>query len=94
MGIIGWVVLGLAASLLATMLIPGRRSLGLAITCVLGVAGALGGGWAATVLPPGPLTLHGVFNASAWLTASSGAAVLLLACHLVTGRAGQRMVPR
>jgi uncharacterized membrane protein YeaQ/YmgE (transglycosylase-associated protein family) len=32
MGIIGWVVLSLAAGLLATMLIPGTRSQGLAIT--------------------------------------------------------------
>jgi len=36
MGIIGWVVLGLAAGLLANMLTPGRRSQGLAITCVIG----------------------------------------------------------
>ena len=42
MGIIGWVVLGLAAGLLANMLIPGRRSQGLILTCVIGVAGALG----------------------------------------------------
>jgi len=61
MGIIGWVVLGLAAGLLANMLISGRRSQSLAITCVIGVAGA---------------------------------AVLLLVCHLVTGRAGYRMAPR
>ena len=40
MGIIGWVVPGLAAGLLANMLIPGKRSQGLAITCVIGVAGA------------------------------------------------------
>ena len=44
MGIIGWVVLGLAAGLLASMLIPRRRSQGLAITCVIGVAGAPAGG--------------------------------------------------
>ena len=31
MGIIDWLILGLAASLLATMPIPGRRSQGLAI---------------------------------------------------------------
>jgi uncharacterized membrane protein YeaQ/YmgE (transglycosylase-associated protein family) len=61
MGIIGWVVLGLAAGLLANMLIPGKRSRGLAMTCVIGV---------------------------------TGPAVLLLACHLVTGRAGAQMAPR
>jgi hypothetical protein len=60
MGIIGRVVLGLAAGLLTNMLIPGKRSQGLAITCVIGIAGA---------------------------------AVLLLAHHLVTGRADYRMAP-
>ena len=85
MGIIGWIVLGLGAGLLANMLIPGRRSQGLILTCVIGVAGALLGGWAATKLFH-VVTLHGFFNLSTWLTAIAGAAVLLLAYHLVTSR--------
>ncbi len=48
MGIIAWIFLGLGAGLLANMLIPGRRSQGLILTCLIGIAGALGGGWAAT----------------------------------------------
>ncbi len=40
MGIIAWIVLGLGAGLLANMLIPGKRSPGLLLTCVIGVAGA------------------------------------------------------
>jgi uncharacterized membrane protein YeaQ/YmgE (transglycosylase-associated protein family) len=48
MGIIAWIVLGLGAGLLANMLIPGRRSQGLVLTCLIGVAGALG----AAGLPP------------------------------------------
>jgi len=48
------IVLGLAAGLLANMLIPGKRSQGLIITCVTGIAGALPGGWAATRLFPYP----------------------------------------
>jgi uncharacterized membrane protein YeaQ/YmgE (transglycosylase-associated protein family) len=44
MAVIAWIVLGLGAGLLANMLIPGRRSQGLILTCVLGVAGALLGG--------------------------------------------------
>ena len=43
MGIIAWIVLGLGAGLLANMLIPGRRSQGLVLTCLIGVAGALAG---------------------------------------------------
>jgi uncharacterized membrane protein YeaQ/YmgE (transglycosylase-associated protein family) len=34
MGIVAWIILGLGAGLLANMLIPGRRSQGLFITCV------------------------------------------------------------
>src|SRR5437016_1226561 len=79
------IVLGLAAGLLANMLIPGKRSQGLIITCVTGIAGALPGGWAATWLFH-IHTLHGFFNLSTWLTAIAGAAALLLAYHLVTGR--------
>jgi len=41
MGIIAWIVLGLGAGLLANLLIPGRRSEGLFLTCLIGIAGAL-----------------------------------------------------
>ena len=85
MGIIAWIVLGLVAGLLANMLIPGRRSQGLILTCLIGIAGALGGGWLATKLFH-VHTLHGFFNLSTWLTAIAGAAVLLLAYHLLSSR--------
>ena len=85
MGIIAWIVLGLGAGLLANMLIPGRRSQGLILTCLIGVAGALAGGWLATKLFH-IHTLHGFFNLSTWLTAIAGAAVLLLAYHLLSSR--------
>ena len=85
MGIIAWIVLGLGAGLLGNMLIPGRRSQGLILTCVIGVAGALLGGWLATKLFH-VVTLHGFFNLSTWLTAIAGSAVLLLAYHLVSSR--------
>ena len=89
MGIIAWIVLGLGAGLLANMLIPGRRSQGLVLTCLIGVAGALLGGWLATKLFH-VHTLQGFFNLSTWLTAIAGAAVLLLAYHLVTSRENTR----
>jgi uncharacterized membrane protein YeaQ/YmgE (transglycosylase-associated protein family) len=85
MGIIAWIVLGLGSGLLANMLIPGRRSQGLVLTCVIGVAGALLGGWLATKLFH-VVTLHGFFNLSTWLTAIAGSTVLLLAYHLVSSR--------
>ena len=85
-GIIAWIVLGLAAGLIANLLIPGRRSQALILTCVIGIAGALGG-WVATRLFH-IHSLQGFFNLSTWLTAIAGAAVLLLAYHLVSGRSG------
>ena len=84
MGIIAWIVLGLVAGLLANVLIPGKRSQGLILTCVIGIVGALGGGWAATELFH-VHTLNGFFNLSTWLTAIAGSAVLLAAVHLLTG---------
>ena len=44
MGIIAWIILGLGAGLLGNLLIPGKRAQGLILTCLIGVAGALGGG--------------------------------------------------
>jgi uncharacterized membrane protein YeaQ/YmgE (transglycosylase-associated protein family) len=90
MGIIAWIVLGLGAGLLANMLIPGKRSQGLIVTCLIGIAGALLGGWAATkIFHLHHHALQGFFNASTWITAIAGAAVLLLAYHLLTSRSGR-----
>jgi uncharacterized membrane protein YeaQ/YmgE (transglycosylase-associated protein family) len=86
MGIIAWIVLGLGAGLLANLLIPGKRSQGLILTCVIGIVGALAGGWVATQIFHLHHPLQGLFNASTWLTAIAGAAVLLLAYHLATGQ--------
>ncbi len=89
MGIIAWIVLGLIAGLLANMLIPGRRQQGLILTCVIGIVGALLGGWVATKL----FHIHsikGFFNLSTWITAIVGAAVLLLVYHLISGRSSSR----
>jgi len=89
MGIIAWIVLGLGAGLLANMAIPGKRQQGLILTCLIGIAGALLGGWAATNIFH-IHSLNGFFNASTWLTAIAGATVLLLAYHLVTGRSSRK----
>ena len=89
MGIIAWIILGLGAGLIANMLIPGRRQQGLILTCLIGIAGAL-----LAAGPPRKIfhihSLNGFFNASTWLTAIAGAAVLLLAYHLLTGQPSGR----
>jgi uncharacterized membrane protein YeaQ/YmgE (transglycosylase-associated protein family) len=89
MSIIAWIVLGLVAGLIANMLIPGRRQQGLILTCIIGIVGALLGGWIATKLFH-VHTIHGFFNLSTWLTAIVGAAILLLAYHLISGRSSSR----
>ena len=89
MSIFAWIVLGLVAGLLANTLIPGKRSQGIILTCLIGIAGAVGGGWAATSLFH-VHTLHGFFNLSTWLTAIAGSAVLLLVVSLITGQSGHR----
>ena len=73
----------------ANVLVPGRRSEGLILTCVIGIVGALLGGWVATKLFH-IHSLHGFFNLSTWITAIVGAAVLLLIYHLITGRSSRR----
>jgi uncharacterized membrane protein YeaQ/YmgE (transglycosylase-associated protein family) len=45
MGILSWVVLGLVAGLLARLLMPGKNPAGLIVTILLGIAGALVGGY-------------------------------------------------
>jgi uncharacterized membrane protein YeaQ/YmgE (transglycosylase-associated protein family) len=89
MSIIAWIILGLFAGLLANMLVPGKRSEGLILTCLIGIAGALGGGWVASRLFH-VHSLHGFFNLSTWLTAIAGSAVLLLVSHLFMGRGSSR----
>ncbi len=88
MGIIAWIVLGLIAGLIASRL-TGGRSQGLVLTCVIGIVGALLGGWVATKLFH-IHSLQGFFNLSTWLTAIAGAAALLLLYHLVSGRSSSR----
>jgi len=48
--IIGWIVFGLIAGLLARWLMPGKDPGGCIITVLLGIAGAIVGGFVARVL--------------------------------------------
>jgi uncharacterized membrane protein YeaQ/YmgE (transglycosylase-associated protein family) len=45
MGILSWLVLGLVAGLLARLLMPGKGPTGWVLTILLGIAGALVGGY-------------------------------------------------
>jgi len=89
MGIIAWIVLGIIVGLIAEHLVNGYKSHGVVITCLIGVAGALLGGWIATRLFH--ITgVQGFFNLSTWITALAGAVILLGAVQLVEGQRGGR----
>lgn len=47
---IGWMIVGLVAGALARLLVPGRQSMGLFLTMVLGLVGSLVGGFLSTLL--------------------------------------------
>lgn len=56
MGIIAWIALGVVIGLLARGVVPGRERLNLTMTALLGVAGALLGGFVAGLLTGHPVT--------------------------------------
>ena len=85
MGVIAWIVLGIIVGVIAEHFVSGRKSHGLIVTCLIGIAGALLGGWIATTLFH-VHSLQGFFNLSTWVTALAGSVVLLGAAQLVEGR--------
>ncbi|MDQ2856696.1 MAG: GlsB/YeaQ/YmgE family stress response membrane protein [Acidobacteriota bacterium] len=50
MDIIGWIIFGLIAGLIARFLMPGKDPAGCIVTVILGIAGAVVGGFVARVL--------------------------------------------
>jgi uncharacterized membrane protein YeaQ/YmgE (transglycosylase-associated protein family) len=85
MGIIGWIVLGLLAGAIAKAVLPGDDPGGIIVTIIIGIVGALLGGFLAQVLF-GNDTVDEFFDISTWLTAIIGAVILLVLYRLVTGR--------
>jgi uncharacterized membrane protein YeaQ/YmgE (transglycosylase-associated protein family) len=84
MGIIAWILLGLIAGAIAKAILPGDDPGGIIITTVIGILGAIVGGFLATALF-GAHPLDEFFDVSTWLTAIVGAIVLLLIWRMVTG---------
>lgn len=56
MQIIGLLIVGLIIGALARLIKPGKQDLGIAMTMLLGVVGALIGGWIASLLGTGGIT--------------------------------------
>lgn len=83
MGVIAWIVLGLVAGVIAKSLLGGRAQHGVIITILVGIAGALFGGWAASKLFH--IQASGeFFDLSTWIIAILGSVALLLIYHLIT----------
>ena len=80
MGILTWVLLGLIVGFLAKMVMPGRDPGGAIITILLGIAGALLGGFIGSAMGLGDV--NGI-NVGSVAIATLGA-ILLLAIYRVT----------
>lgn len=82
MSIIGWIVLGLIAGFIASHLVN-RRGEGLLLDIVLGIVGAIVGGWLFELFGAEGVT---GFNLYSMVVAVIGAVVVLFIYHLAVGR--------
>lgn len=73
MGVLGWILFGFVVGLIARALMPGRDPLGLIGTTVLGILGALLGGWAGRALG-----WYGSNDTAGFIAATVGAIIVLL----------------
>ncbi len=85
MGIIGWIILGLVAGAIAKAILPGDDPGGIVVTTIIGIGGALLGGFLAQVLLDRD-TVGTFFDLSTWLTDIVGSIILLVLYRLVSGR--------
>lgn len=81
MGILGWIVFGLIVGAVAKLLMPGRDPGGIIVTMLLGIAGALLGGFAGQALG-----FYREGEAAGFLMALVGAVVLLALYRMIAGR--------
>jgi uncharacterized membrane protein YeaQ/YmgE (transglycosylase-associated protein family) len=75
MGIIGWIVLGLIAGAIAKAILPGRQGGGWLMTLLLGVVGALIGGWIGSAIFG--VGLEEFWSLQTWIVAILGAILVL-----------------
>ena len=74
MGILSWIILGLIAGALAKWIMPGKDPGGIVVTILIGIAGALVGGFIASLVGLGTVT---GFDLGSLVIAIAGALLLL-----------------
>jgi uncharacterized membrane protein YeaQ/YmgE (transglycosylase-associated protein family) len=85
MNIIGWIVFGLVIGALAKLVMPGRDPGGIIVTMLLGIVGAVIGGFIGRAMG-----FYGPGESAGWIVSFIGAVVLLFIYRLFVGR---RTVP-
>ena len=84
MGFIGWIILGLIAGAIAKAILPGKQGGGWIATLILGVVGAVLGGWLGSMIFNAKVDEF--FSLSSWLLAIGGSLIVLLIWGFITGR--------
>jgi uncharacterized membrane protein YeaQ/YmgE (transglycosylase-associated protein family) len=88
MSIIGWIVLGLIAGAIAKAIMPGNDPGGILITMLLGVVGAVLGGFVGSAIFG--VGLENFWSIQTWLVAIIGSIVVLAIYRAVAGRRAVR----
>ncbi len=81
MGILSWILFGLVVGIIAKLLMPGRDPGGFIITILLGIAGALLGGFIGRAMG-----FYGPNQGAGWLMSIVGAIILLVLYRVAVGR--------
>ena len=89
MGIIGWILLGIVGGVIAKALLPGNDPGGLIVTIIIGIVGALLGGFLARALGLGD-PIDEFFDLSTWAAAVVGALLILWLVSAIGGRGHRR----
>ena len=79
-GILAWIVFGLLAGVIAKVLLPGNDPGGWIVTILIGIAGAVLGGWIGTQIGFGTVT---GFNLKSFGIAVGGALLLLIGYRVI-----------
>jgi len=81
MSILGWILFGLVIGALAKLVMPGRDPGGFIITMLLGIAGAVIGGFVGRAMG-----FYGQGETAGWIMSFLGAVLLLFIYRLSIGR--------